>query len=59
MGRVEEPSKAQKRLNELKNKIKSLGTVNVAAIEEFQEVSQRYTFMQEQVEMWRNPGRSF
>ena len=49
VGRVEEPSKAQKRLNELKNKIKSLGTVNVAAIEEFQEVSQRYTFMQEQV----------
>ena len=49
VGRVEEPSKAQKRLNELKNKIKSLGTVNVAAIEEFQEVSQRYAFMQEQV----------
>ena len=34
VGRIEEPGKAQKRLNELKSKIKSLGTVNVAAIEE-------------------------
>ena len=49
VGRIEEPGKAQKRLNELKSKIKSLGTVNVAAIEEYQEVSERYLFMQEQV----------
>ena len=41
---------AKKRLNELKQKIKSLGNVNVAAIEEYKEVSERYEFMSAQVE---------
>lgn len=41
---------AQRRLNELKQKIKALGTVNVAAIEEYKEVSERYEFMSAQVE---------
>ncbi|MEG2597393.1 MAG: chromosome segregation protein SMC, partial [Oscillospiraceae bacterium] len=41
---------AQKELNSLKNKIKALGTVNLAAIEEYEEVSTRYTFLKGQVE---------
>lgn len=40
---------AKKRLNELKSKIKNLGTVNVAAIEEYKEVSERFAFMTKQV----------
>lgn len=40
---------ARRDLNEIKNKIKALGSVNVAAIEEYEEVSQRYEFMLEQV----------
>ncbi len=46
---IEDSSKAQKRLNELKQSIKSLGNVNVAAIEEYKEVSERYEFMSAQV----------
>ena len=45
----EEPRKAQQRLNELKNSIRALGSVNVAAIEEYKEVKERYEFMNEQV----------
>ena len=40
---------AQKELNEYKSKIRNLGTVNVAAIEEYKEVSERYKFMSEQL----------
>ncbi|HEX3040346.1 MAG TPA: chromosome segregation protein SMC, partial [Caproiciproducens sp.] len=47
--KIADTAKAQKRLNELKNKIKSLGTVNVAAVEEYKEVSERYEFMTSQV----------
>ena len=47
--KIEEPSKAQKRLTELKQGIKSLGNVNVSAIEEYKEVSERYEFMSVQV----------
>ncbi len=43
--KIDDPAKAQKRLNELKQKIKSLGTVNVSAIEEYKEVSERYDFL--------------
>lgn len=46
---IEDSKKAQKRLNELKQKIKSLGNVNVSAIEEYKEVSERYEFMSTQV----------
>lgn len=46
---IEDSSKAQRRLNELKKKIKSLGNVNVSAIEEYKEVSERYEFMSTQV----------
>ncbi|MBQ2971856.1 MAG: chromosome segregation protein SMC [Ruminococcus sp.] len=42
-------SVAKSRLAELKQKIKSLGNVNVSAIEEYKEVSDRYEFMKAQV----------
>ncbi|MCI9273340.1 MAG: chromosome segregation protein SMC [Clostridiales bacterium] len=48
--KIDDLPAAQKRLNELKLKIKSLGSVNVGAIEEYQEVHERYTFMKEQVD---------
>lgn len=40
---------SQKQLNEIKNKIRGLGSVNVAAIEEYKEVAQRYEFMSTQL----------
>lgn len=46
---IENIPQAQKRLNELKQKIKSLGSINVGAIEEYKEVSERYEFMTRQV----------
>ncbi len=46
---IESVPKAQKRLSELKGQIKALGSVNVAAIEEYKEVSSRYEFLSEQV----------
>lgn len=46
---IEEPSKAQKRLTSLKQSIKALGNVNVSAIEEYKEVSERYEFLSVQV----------
>ena len=48
--KIEDISKAQIRLNELKNKIKALGAVNVAAVVEYKEVAERYHFLKEQVE---------
>ncbi len=47
--KIENISAAQKRLSELKSKIKALGSVNVAAIDEYKEVSERYEFMKAQV----------
>lgn len=47
--KLDNPSEAKKKLNELKMKIKSLGNVNVGAVEEYREVSERYNFMNEQV----------
>ncbi len=47
--KVTEPGKAQRRLAELKQKIRGLGSVNVSAIEEYKEVKERYEFMTEQV----------
>ena len=46
---IEDIPGAKKRLNELKSKIRGLGNVNVSAIEEYKEVSERYTFMHTQV----------
>lgn len=39
---------AQKRINELRNEIKELGTVNVAAIDEYIKTKERYEFMSAQ-----------
>ena len=46
---IEDLSAAKTRLAELKQKIKSLGNVNISAIEEYKEVSERYEFMKTQV----------
>ena len=46
---IEDETTAQNRLTELKNKIRALGSVNVAAIEEYKEVSERYEFMSAQI----------
>ncbi len=40
---------AQRRLVELRSKIRGLGSVNVSAIEEYKEVSERYEFMSAQI----------
>lgn len=46
---LKEPAKAQRRLGELKAKIRALGSVNVSAIEEYKEVSERYAFLSGQI----------
>lgn len=47
--RIEKPNEAKRELAELKSKIRSLGNVNVSAIEEYKEVSERYEFMSAQI----------
>lgn len=47
--KIEEIGKAQRRLNELKQKIRSLGNVNVSAIDEYKEVKERYEFLKIQI----------
>ena len=47
---IEDVPAAQRRLTGLKNKIKALGAVNVAAVVEYKEVSERYTFMKAQTD---------
>lgn len=46
---LEDLQKAQQTLAQIKGKIKALGNVNVGAIEEYREVSERYTFLSAQV----------
>ncbi len=46
---IEDAVAATRRVTELKNKIRALGSVNVDAIEEFKEVNERYQFMKTQV----------
>ena len=46
---IDDIPKATKRLNEIKSKIRSLGAVNVSAIEEYKEVSERYEYMLAQI----------
>ena len=45
---ITDEARTQGQLSELKGKIRALGSVNVAAIEEYREVSQRYSFLKEQ-----------
>ncbi len=47
--KIEKVSDAKKTLAEIKSKIRALGNVNVAAIEEYKEVSERYEFMSAQI----------
>ncbi len=46
---LEDIPKAQRTLQEIKNKIRALGSVNVGAVEEYKEVSERYEFMSGQI----------
>lgn len=46
---IENMSEAKKRLHEIKVAIKQLGSINVGAIEEYKEVSERYEFLKEQI----------
>ena len=46
---IENPVTAKKDLADIKNKIRSLGNVNVSAIEEYKEVSERYNFLSSQI----------
>ncbi|HCR43656.1 MAG TPA: chromosome segregation protein SMC [Ruminococcaceae bacterium] len=48
-GKIKDAAKAKMELGELKSAIKSLGSVNVAAVDEYKEVSERYEFMKSQV----------
>lgn len=45
----DDPAKAKTRLAAVKGEIRSLGSVNLSAIEEYEEVSQRYEFMSRQL----------
>ncbi len=54
---LEDVPAAQKRLTELRGRIRGLGAVNVAAIEEYEEVSGRYRFMKEQIDDAENAKR--
>lgn len=47
--KIDDIFKAQQKLAEIKSGIKSLGSVNVDAIDEYREVSERYTFMSQQI----------
>lgn len=47
---IEDVGEANRRVTELKNKIRALGSVNVDAIEEYKEVNERYQFMKTNVE---------
>lgn len=47
---ISDTGEALKRLNEIKLKIRTLGSVNLAAIEEYKEVSERYEFLMAQIQ---------
>ena len=47
---VENIGEAKRELSDIKGKIKSLGNVNVSAIDEYKEVKERYDFMKSQMD---------
>ncbi|MGN0527755.1 MAG: chromosome segregation protein SMC [Eubacterium sp.] len=47
---IEDMAAANKQLREIKGSIKALGSINVGAIEEYKEVSERYEFLKEQID---------
>ncbi len=46
----ENPAEAKRNLADIRNKIRSLGNVNVSAIEEYKEVKERYDFLSAQID---------
>lgn len=46
---IENIQESRSKLSEIKSEIKALGSVNVGAIDEYKEVSERYEFMSEQI----------
>ena len=48
------PTKVQKQVNELRNEIKDLGSVNIDSIKEYQDVKERYDFLSNQREDLEN-----
>ena len=46
--KAENPVEIQKKVNELRAKIKELGSVNIDSIQEYKELKERYDFMSEQ-----------
>ena len=46
---IEDMAQAQRDLNSIRNKIRALGSVNVGAVEEYKEVSERYEFLGTQI----------
>lgn len=48
--KIDDMTAAQRELNDVKSKIRVLGSVNVEAIDEYREVSERYEFMSAQLE---------
>lgn len=47
--KTDDPVGSKRRLGEIKNRIRALGSVNVSAIDEYKEVSERYEFMSSQL----------
>ena len=47
---IENATEAQSNLSQIKSKIRALGTINVDAIEEYKQVSERYEFLKGQLE---------
>lgn len=55
--KISDHLQAQKRLNELKIQIRALGNVNVGAVDEYREVSERYEFLSSQLDDVRSSKR--
>ncbi len=47
--KTDDPAASKRQLSEVKSKIKALGAVNVAAVEEYKEVKERYDFLDVQI----------
>ena len=62
---IESVPKASRRIGELKRAISSLGSINLGAIEEYQRVNERYTYLTDQRDdvqrakgSWRRSSRT-